>query len=346
MLNFIRAYESHERLIDDIDGLTNARDYQQLKSVLVKIQNACSLKWSTFNLKFCILGLLSLACSIFNLGVNFDTKISFKFVLFSICMYSILSFLTLNFQNIWIYTSLINIYFLFKKLNNLSFIKKQVNIENFILILSFIIPFSNSYIIKENNSIRFLLITFLFYRIYLSLRKKLSILKFFICITLIRVSHVFYVCREEALNTCSQTIFALPMLKSSLTTFTYTLFYSFNFFFVFLAFLVLRPKSLRLNLFLSASLLTLLVYSYVQIFSKDSTGTKYPQLLLARLFLILFGCQQIFAWSSVKSKPEKFSFTYLSIVLFISLLLGESLLSVWILAVILHLGPDRMAFNN
>ena len=346
MTNFIRAYESHERLIDDISGLKDARNSQELKSLLIKIQNACRIKWSTFNLTLCILGLLNLAFSILNLyhflSFKSDTNVNLKFVLISFCIYFILGLITSNFQNIWIYTFLVNIYFSQKIYKSIIFNIKQINIENFILILTFILPFSNSFIIKENNSIRFLLISVLFYRIYLNRKKKLPIFKLLICLVLIRICSVFYVCREELNDSCSQSIFAQQMSKSSLSTTKYTLFYLFNFISIFLIFYFLKTKNLILNVLLSASLIILMAYNFVQLLGRDSTMVKYPQLMLARLFLLVFVLQLTSACAATKKffKSDLFNFLKLCIVIFISLLLGDSLLSVWILALILHLASD------
>ncbi|RNA38083.1 phosphatidylinositol class O [Brachionus plicatilis] len=324
MVKFIRTYESHERLIDDIDGLKSAGDSEELKSILVKIQDACRLKWSTFNLSFCLTGLVNLAFSILNLSLNKDKNINLKFVISFLCVYLALSLLNHNYQNVWIYT-----------------------IENFILSLAFVIPFSNSYIIRENNSLRFLLTTVLFHKIYLCRKKKDSIFRPLACLILIRVCHVFYVCREELLDSCSQSIFAQQISKSSFSTRVYFVFFIFNFMFISGVFFVIKTKNSTLNLFLSASLLILGTYNFLQILSKDSTVIKYPQLLLARLSLLLFTAQKIFAYSSIKriSKTNRFFFINLSVVMFASLVLGESLLSVWLLALVLHLtANDDLVF--
>lgn len=123
------------------------------------------------------------------------------------CIYSI-SF------NVFIYI------FNFKLLKNLkNFSLHRNNGLLVIYFVSLLIPFSNSFVINENNCLCYLLITIIS---LLVLNKKptegevnrLSIyLNSLLILVLCRLTSLFYICREETQFSCKRTSFTMPLKK-------------------------------------------------------------------------------------------------------------------------------------
>jgi hypothetical protein len=255
------------------------------------IQEKCREKWSTFNLSYCIFGLALIFLSIISLLVfssilNDDANIndlvlgnlsiSLTKNVFSIF---VLYFFIINATNtklsstIWVCSLYFNLIILFKfknqflKISTLfNFLKQHyLRVDYLFIYFSFLIPFSNSFVIRENNSLRFLLVSFLFLDLYSKLRaykpslgsilsklKQLTLILF-----LVRISFIFYVCREELLTlNCTQTVFSTQFSKLNLMENSYqsnflnntTLFYSSILIFNFACFIKIFQMVSNVNL--------------------------------------------------------------------------------------------------
>jgi hypothetical protein len=327
------------------------------------IQEKCREKWSTFNLSYCIFGLALIFLSIISLLVfssilNDDANIndlvlgnlsiSLTKNVFSIF---VLYFFIINATNtklsstIWVCSLYFNLIILFKfknqflKISTLfNFLKQHyLRVDYLFIYFSFLIPFSNSFVIRENNSLRFLLVSFLFLDFYSKLRaykpslgsilsklKQLTLILF-----LVRISFIFYVCREELLTlNCTQTVFSTQFSKLNLMENSYqsnflkntTLFYSSILIFNFACFIKIFQMVSNVNLksrfgnvnikqLFYSQIFILFIYMIIQFKLNINTylnldeKIKYQNellktinLFLAKLIYVLFLLAQTIIW--------------------------------------------------
>jgi len=248
-----------------------------------------------------------------------------------------------------------------------NFLKQHyLRVDYLVIYFSFLIPFSNSFVIRENNSLRFLLVSFLFLDFYsklraykLSLGSILSKLKqLALILFLVRISFVFYVCREELLTlNCTQTAFSTQFSKlnlmensnqSNLLKNT-TLFYSLILMFNFVCFIKIFQTVSNVNLksqfgnvnikqLFYSQIFILFVYMVIQFKLNINTylnldeNIKYQNellktinLFLAKLIYILFLFAQTIIWyprtELDTKKPNFYEKRVKSLILSLSLVL-------------------------
>ena len=396
---------------------------QVLLDYLNLIQEKCREKWSTFNLNYCVSGLILIFLSIASLLVflnylndskytddatlaNLSASLAKSYIII-LCAYIVVLYV-FDFKlssSIGICALLFNLNVLFKfkdyflRVRSLvDFFKAHVVRKDYVVVyLAFLIPFSNSFVIRENNTLRFLLVTTLFLDLYtklciskLNLAALLHKLKYLaVILFLLRVSFIFHVCREEVLTTlnCTHTIFSTQLGKISFLdtnsnasdklsyfdlndpTCFYMLFLIFNFACVFFIFHTVSTSNLKISLLnltikhlFYAKLCILFVYMSIQLkinVNSSSVGTaealreksehlKSINILLARLVYVLFLAIQWVIWRPSKTAlkhakqiehlhEERLRNLILSIGLLITLVMGESFLSVWILIFVIIL---------
>ena len=262
---------------------------------------------------------------------------------------------------LWIYVILFNFYFFTKfKLSIRRFcevIHDTFRIDYFILMLIYLIPYSNSFIISENNGIRFLLVSILFLDYYYKLKSSRNfdvtyLVKFVIILLLLRVSSIFYVCREEA-NQCVPTIFSIQLSKLEINVnfFNHFLFILFNFFTITIINIVLIIKldlrSLFIRFLYFTNILLLLVYKYMQLVESSNLYSKSFNLKLARLiyFLIFLILMKILFDKSI-SNFSKLCYFIISYGHLITLISSESFISIWLLILILFLYFNYQSKRN
>ena len=417
---FIKKYQyqtgeefiSKEELEEFHFQKTSNTSERVLLNYLNLIQEKCREKWSTFNLNYCLSGLALLFLSIISLlvflGVLNDNKVIDDLVLgkiivslvkdffFMFIFYLFLIF-TVNLKltsSTWILSLFFNFNVIFKFKNQfyktsilLKFLNNLLRKDYLIIFLSFLIPFSNSFVIRENNSLRFLLISYIFLDFYLKLCiYKLSLLsilskikQLILILILVRFSFVFYVCREELLSlNCTQTMFSTPFSKLNLmensiflnfsnnTTLYYSLFLIFNF----ICFIsIFRFVSNNLNLkstlinakikqLFHLKICILFFYMIIQLKlninsnlnSDDSIRNvndvlKIINLFLAKTIYILFLFVQTIIWCP-RDEPDtdkpiflekRIKGLVLSFSLVLTMVMGESFLSIWIIIIIIYL---------
>ena len=233
MVNFITNYEDltgekfieNNEIFNDLNKLITIpypNDNQKkematkLEQYLKLIQEKCREKWSTFNTENCILGLVLVLLSIVvailltislnnndgELQLNYS-NVLYKTVLTSFLGY-LFSFFALGIHLKVSYLLLVLNFVLIielRPLNKIGKFKLEFKLEYILFLLSLLIPFSNSFIITENITSRFILISVICVG-FLSNCKPLSKSLFLtrlsyliVLIFLIRVSVVFFVCR-------------------------------------------------------------------------------------------------------------------------------------------------------
>lgn len=327
----------------------------KITSQLTKIQNKFREKWSTFNTKYCIMGLISFFLSILSLFVESSIigerknlkllKDSFLIFIFVLTLTFIFSFnLTLN---ISLYLFMFNLKFLIGNTNLTKifgfFRNRFLNIYEYsIFTFTCLIPFSNSFIINENVNLRFFLVSLF----VLEALSKKSLKPVFLA-SLLRMTWVFYVCREEVAAFCNQTMFSIQLEKIlSFSYLSYTTYIFFNFSLIFLIYFYLAKKNLKLfflkeNILNMLNLILLFTYNLIQlqIYNRslvnqdDSEALKVANLYLARIIHIL-AFLVVYLSNSSKKNHRLFD-SMISIAIFTSLLSSQSLLSIWILIFIL-----------
>lgn len=328
--------------IDDYEEISKLDQSKDINSQLNKIQGKYREKWSTFNTQYCLWGLFALALSILSLlaqlGRVDHTSIGvFKdsiLLLFSVPISGFI--LRFNFSiSLLVYLIIFNVKFLTQNFQIPKIFKLH---EILIIIFINLIPFSNSFIINENVCLRFFLISLLFAE---SLCKK-SIKEVLLAL-LVRLTWVFYVCREEVASFCTQTIFSIQLEKlTSYSYFTYFGFICFNFslilaIYYYLAKTRLHKFLLKENLLSLMSLILLFAYFLIQLQSYEHPEKfehyKNVNLNVARLIHALT-LTQLFI-TRLKSGIFRLFNSMIVFAIFMSLLNSQSLLSIWILVFIL-----------
>jgi hypothetical protein len=385
---FIKKYESltSEKFIDKNEELNfdyllnqNENDDKKLQIQLINylklIQNKCRDKWSTFNIKFCLIGLISIFFSTisFILFTNslkqrkstikyLATELSAIALVFIIINLILCKLLQSNLiEHLWIYVFLFNFYFFSKFKFSLrrfcEFIHNTLRIDYFMLILIYLIPYSNSFIIGENNAIRFLLVSILFLDYYYKLKSTrnfdISCFTKFVCMLfLLRISSKFYVCREEAKD-CQPTIFSTQLNKLEINSdhFYYFLFIFLNFslitFINIVLILKMNLKSLFINFLYFVNISLLFVYKYMQFMESNDPNFKTFNLSLARFiyFLIFLSLVKICIDKSI-IKFKKLCYFIISYSHLITLISSESFISIWFLISILFLYFNYQTNHN
>ena len=380
MINFINQYKhiASEELLnaDELQNANMNNSLDNLLSYLNVIQEKCREKWSTFNINHCLIGIFLLILSIVSLLlilniINSKKTHSLdeltinlaKTSSLMLAIYFVLAFcLSLNAKfSIWILGLAFNFYFILKHASQFAPISlKFINKQSIILLLVYLIPFSNSFIIRENNSLRFLLMSVLAVDFYTKLniykpslsgiaRKASYIVPI---LFLIRISHVFYICREEVLTlNCTQTIFSTQLSKLSYSAGFYFIFLLSNF--VCISFIVYRVSKsngfLKLTYIYYTQVVLLFVYFMVQLRlnlisnselnqSEEWSILKHFNLNLARFNYFLFLSAQLLIWSSAFSRNSlKLNNLITSLGLLMTQVAGESMLSVWLLILVINL---------
>jgi hypothetical protein len=401
MVNFIEKYEetTNEKFIEnikeiselnktliDLDVKQQREVFSKLENYLLLIQEKCRDKWSTFNIENCLVGLTLIFLStmiicILSISHQGHLKISYLSILKKTCLLAlvlnVLSYFLLGFLLNFTYTlCALNIVIIceLKPLQNF-FLKLKFQTEYFVFFLSLLIPFSNSFIIRENISLKFLLISVLcieFFSKSKNLEKSIFLNKLFyflLIILCIRLTQLFYVCREEVLiNNCTESYFVVPLSKISfnvnqthfyLNTFlnrsilVYLTFILINFFLITSIVLYILKTNTKFNMNGVKNLFFLqifILFSYwiIQLFvniSNDRFGLSAMNFYLARFFYLIFIVIQIKIWSSKETCQDYFgSTTYfvISLGLLATLLSGQSSLSIWILLFILNIYSKKI----
>jgi hypothetical protein len=415
MKKFIKKYEqlTNEQFISEqqSDELTSESfrkgnetlRLEKYTEHLQVIQEKCREKWSTFNLKHCLIGLtltsLSLIFFATLLSVSTDKKYlkeSFavdqvrhltRLVLLSFPLYLTLyvlfqfSFL----QSIWIFSFLFNVFYFYNRFKNFNFSQicskmRFCSMElhsALILLLGCLIPFSNSFIVSENNSLRFLCVSVLFANFFLLLRRekivRLRKLIFFSSILLLlRLSRIFQVCREESIVNlnCTQTVFSIPLNKLAFEmNQTFEIQYLLtnesirnHFLFLLVNFITItlivrffaKSANRSLKLIIHFKLIILFAYILFQfliVLSESANSNRLPSELkqinlhLARLFYILFFMSQFLIFSIEENYICVLKLEFLSFSLLITLI-SDTLLSVWFLFLIVHFYAALFSYQS
>ncbi len=337
-------------------------DLGQLQNYLAQVQEKCREKWSTFNLNYCIAGLFLIAFSILNLalfllGGQFNQQLTLQ-VLKPAGLFSAISMLISPSQVLLPFiAACLNICLLHRLASNFRNFQLDslLKPEYFFYTLVLFIPFSNSFIVQENVSLRFIVVSVFCYEFYKRLQLESHVTgRFFLSkcrdlamlVTLIRITELFYVCREEALLLkCTQGIFSTQISKTS----DYSILVYFAFSFLNLVvmssvlFSLLRPYLTRscINFLILLKVLTLFAYWLVQIRISQSSAEQrffFNQigLYLARLFYTLFAVSQLFIWTfDDRCYLKLVTYVLATFGMLASILSGESVASIWILVLVL-----------
>lgn len=415
MKEFINSYEAKtgENFVDrqselDLDkfehilkaGNANKEDYKNFQLYLKLIQDKCREKWSTFNITICLLGILLIVFSILNLFlflIDYKKSSESQQNLVSKLLKSIILIFGLLFliskSNVDSNVSLAILWIVFNVFlclnitwSNSRTVYKYQSIflglfkgEHFLYLLVLLVPFSNSYIVLENISLRFILISMFLYELFTRLKQQAKVDRHFlikklieigsICV-LIRFTSLFYTCREEALLLeCTQNIFSTQITKVSFagesSFLIYLVFISFNFTAICSIILyLLRPYLNRLNFsklnyLIALESLILLTYWILQLMINSFQISLTSQLnrVTINLPLVFYVCfiLSILLNCLTKDQYTKPQDSYLSSVtyllvnfgLLISLVSGESALTIWILILILSIyAKHRSSWNQ
>ena len=253
------------------------------------------------------------------------------------------------FPNIWICLVAFNATFLFQNLNSLRLLPNFLGTTNGlfssyeyqILAILLLIPFSNSFVINENISLRFVLVTLLYFQSFYTKSSTPILLAL-----LVRISSVFFVCREEIASYCSPTIFSTPLGKLTAYNYSnYLAFILFNFFLLFsLFFYFIKLNSTKLfspiNLLNFFSLSLLLIYNLneLQIHEYSIVGQQRLDLKRVNLYIarLIYFVVAFVICLSYSNKLRLFN-SIVAIGVFLSLLSSQSLFSIWILISILFI---------
>ncbi len=359
-------------------------DFEQLKTHLLQVQETCREKWSTFNVNYCLTGLFLISFSIMNLMLflaGFRKNYSLEYlqqtsvqILKPISFFSVIYLVT----SIFISPGLVFVPLIVVCLNGCLFYILKSNLKNFrpdsllkydyiFYALILLIPFSNSYIVQENVSLRFIFISALLFEFYKRLQAESQITaRFFFkkfgeiaaLVAIIRITEIFYVCREEALLlNCTQNIFSTQISK--MTDYSINIYFMFTF----LNLLVMSSVLYNLlwayltktwiNLLILFKVFTIFAYWLIQIKTNQSTADNrlfFNQLglYLARLFYVLFTISQFFLWKFTdKCYLKLFTYVLTTFGLLASILSGESVTSIWILIQVLILyARHRSSWNS
>ncbi len=408
---FVDKYRSLEtlfeetRLLDEEIGKRVLNDenivinYAALKTVQEKFRE----KWSTFNIYFCVLGILLIVLSIVNSLVSILEMINLKefkkvehsienlhFVLVRKATLYFIVYLVICWTLrvdlsafSWMVLLLFNLDLLHsnrKYIISCSFKLAKVlsQKEYFLFLFTLLIPFSNSFVINENVSLRFFLTALIYMEIYNQLKffKRINwhrALPLIICIILIRFSFMFHICREEVMQKCTQYIFSTQLQKASIDKVFYIFFIAFNFVCIYLVISKLRPRdNLKIMDFIYAcKFLSIISYNFIELEINNmeslimeskldkqnsnlniSTSHFYLSSLktiniqLARLTFLLFFVNIFILCTMNLSLKNKHQNLVISLGLFMSLILGENKLSVWMLIFILDSFLRQFVVNS
>jgi len=247
MREFIETYQklTNEKFIkEETSGENVSESVLKLNGFLKKAQDIFREKWSTFDSFYCFMGLSLLFASITAISL-FIQKLEDKYFAIEPFFNELLRFYSLTLGCcaclvfffdleakvlVWSVCLIVNFYTIFvlktcvkiKYMVEASFLKA----ENLVYLLVLFVPFSNSYVIRENVSVRFLLVSLLtldsyyYMRHYTKLGKaanfRRKLLELAAIFFLIRIAEVFFICREEVLvYGCKQSVFATQMNKLS-----------------------------------------------------------------------------------------------------------------------------------
>ena len=403
-MRFVHEYKQRETLFEEIKLLENNRitdsNNEQLSendlllglNDLQTIQLKFRDKWSTFNVGECLIGIfLVFLClftsfiAIIQLLKNNELKVVDE-------LYSLLSFVLLNrvFFYLAVYlgvTFLLGLRFstftwyslLFFNLDLLftckrlifsprlagNFLQNLTTRKDYVIFsLVLLIPFTNSFIISESVSLRFLLVSLLYVELANQLRhlpatawqRLRRVLTFLTYMLIIRFSFVFHVCREEVANKCTQYIFATQLQKSTTDKARYTLFIVFNFICILSIINSIRPRNnpFLLNLVCAVQFVSLFVYNLIELemnnleamtqlsrldrAADNDLQTKLVlvhyrgwNIYLARLVYAGFFLSQVVQLFLRPSRlaGDKLANFLISFGLVVSLLLAESKLAIW-----------------
>lgn len=194
------------------------------------IQDFYREKWSNFNIVYCSIGIcsfiltfvikLALMFYIQNYGKYYsEFQIRFNTGVFNVITFTSLVLVSLIVGfNIEILSSCCVILFiLYVYVSNYKILifLKHLTIPNRYLVVYFItliIPFSNSFVIRENICLRYILIGVILLSCS-KLQSVLDYLKLVLVLIFCRLSEIFYICREEIQDTCKRLSFSLPVTK-------------------------------------------------------------------------------------------------------------------------------------
>ena len=184
---------------------------------------------------------------------------------------------------------------------------KHISFPNRYLILYFLtllIPFSNSFVIRESICLRYILIGI----IILSCDRLLKIIeyiKLIIVLILCRLGEIFYICREEVQDTCQRYDFSLSITKIVSNDSNYLLYY------VLLSVIVVcstyfmlfdkHVKRIAIKNMLRFQLFIQIVYWFIQLNNVKMIYLNLNQLLprifymltLMELFLLFYKTKQV-----------------------------------------------------
>lgn len=374
MMQFVKKYEKFQEVLSTEDfadlsrmeaslGSNPESDFVlRIQTQLGKIQGKFREKWSTFDTTHCLLGLFSLASSIFTLIIqlsrmnrltNESSLKNLRDVFLILCFLSIPSiFLGFTFSTIILaFLFIFNLKFFINNINLLSlldyfrhdFLKFH---EIVILVLVQLVPFSNSFIINEKICLRFFTVTLLFTEAF----GQKSFRPILLCV-LVRLTWVFYVCREEVASFCTQTIFSTQLEKlASFTYSNYLGYLAFNFTLAFLI-IVYLLKTYSSDRFLTPSRETVLnlfnfgilfIYNLNELGIYDQSLSSPETTLTFRKNLNLYLAKSIYIISILgvyltkrKSAKNQLVNSMISIGVLMSLITSQSFLSIWILLLIL-----------
>lgn len=376
MMQFVKKYEKFQEVLSTEDFADLSRmeasfersnpesDFVlRIQTQLGKIQGKFREKWSTFDTTNCLLGLFSLASSIFTLIIqlsrmnrltNESSLKNLRDVFLILCFLSIPSlFLGLTFSTIILtFLFIFNLKFFINNINLLSlldyFRKNFLKFhEIIILVLVQLVPFSNSFIINEKICLRFFTVTLLFVEAF----GQKSLRPILLCV-LVRLTWVFYVCREEVASFCTQTIFSTQLEKlASFTYSNYLGYLAFNFTLALLI-LVYLVKTYSSDRFLTPSRETVLnlfnfgilfIYNLNELGIYEKSLSNHSETTIAfRKNLNLYLAKSIYIISIFgvfltkrKSARNQLVNSMISIGVLMSLITSQSFLSIWILLLIL-----------
>jgi hypothetical protein len=402
MVEFIESYEqaTNEKFIEDIKKILelkktiiNLEDKLQrgviskLEKYLLLIQEKCREKWSTFDIENCSVGLILIFLSTIVMIIcilSFYRQEQLKIYYLSFFKKASVMTSVLYVSSYFIFGSFLNSNYILCILNIVFIIELKplqhffstlkFHSEYLIFFLSLLIPFSNSFIIRENISLKFLIITALcieFFSKSKHLNKILFLNKIFyllLLISLLRITQLFYACREEVLISCTENYFVIPLSKisfnSNQTHFDLNIFFNrsiliylafifVNYFLITSIILYILKTNTKFNLngvkyFFLLQIIILFLYWIVQLFinvSNDSFGLSAINFYSARLFYMIFIVIQIKIWSAKETVQDYLSATtnfVVSLALLATLLSGQSSLSIWILLLVLNIYSKKI----
>ena len=347
----------YEESINIEENFFNIKDkilesYEKLQ----QIQDFYRQKWSNFNIIYCIIGigsfiltLLIMLALIFYMKSYDKYHLNFQ-VTFNAIKFNMVAILMFFFIiqavgfNIEILSSSYIIAFIFYVylfnmkifiyIRNISLPSKNT----VIYFLTLLIPFSNSFVIKENICLRFCLIAI----ILLSCGKLSTVkeyVKLIFALILCRMSEIFYVCREEIQDTCKRYSFSMSITKIVLEQTNHLIFYLILSIIVvnatYFIFLDNKVKSPAIKRLLRIQLILQIFYWLLQLKNIKIAGFNLI-IILPRIYYLLFLFQIILLFYKMK-KFEAKSFIAILFQLLVILLGENRCISICILILIMNI---------